>query len=345
MGHARQRLVQRLQHRLPARPVERPQRRDVVIQHALAQHLRDRRLGRQHGREVLVLAFAGDARDQGGRCDHVADAQPRAEELAERRHRDHPRVAQLAQRRLVGATVAQRAVGHILDDPETMLFGQRHDRPPVRRRRGDAGRVLKIRHQIDERRRLAGDLGGEACQIDAVVAERNADHARATAAKRRDGAVVARLLGEHRIARAHQHRRHQVLQLERAVAHQDFVGLHAVAFGEQRAQWRISLLLAVLQDDRRIASDGRRQRLGQRCGGKRLGRRDAAGETDHLMHQRDSSRGTMGAPRAVRQAVAGASGQQARRHQQFGMQDGAAGGATDGVVRQDDQPRSAGRRG
>ena len=99
------------------------------------------------------------------------------------------------------ARPAQQAVGIVLDDDDVVLLGQLEHAPAPLERHRRAARVLEVRDHVEERGRLALELGGERVRVDAVTVDRHADDLGARALQDQDAAVVGRRLDEHALGR------------------------------------------------------------------------------------------------------------------------------------------------
>ncbi len=179
------------------------------------------------------------------------------------------------------AAIAQQAVGGVLDDQKAMLFGERGDALSLRAGAGRAGRVLEVRDDVEELRRVLGQRRFERLEVRAVGLERDAHDRGVVAAKERQRPVVGRRFDEHHVARLHHLQAQELDQLERAVAGQHAVDARALPLGDELAQRLEPGRRAVLHHRRAVRFERRAGGVDDFLDRKRIIGGNAAGEVDH----------------------------------------------------------------
>ncbi len=161
-------------------------------------------------------------------ADEVADADARRDQLGERAHVQDTLRRERPERGLLGAAIAQQAVGRVLEHVDAVLLAQLDDPPALGARAGRTRRVLEVRDRVEELRARAADRGLERTDVGAVRLEGNADHGRAVATQHGDRPVVGRRLGEHDVAGLEQREAEELDDLQRTVGGEDLRRLDAL---------------------------------------------------------------------------------------------------------------------
>ncbi|GIF66197.1 hypothetical protein Ais01nite_42320 [Asanoa ishikariensis] len=174
------------QQGVPAAPVDRTHPAQVPVELAVREEVGEREL--VHGRRATVGLHLGRGElvDQAGRRDQPADPQPGRQRLARRARVDHPvrvEALQSADRR---AVVAVLGVVVVLHHDRVVLPRPTLHRRPGRRRQHATGRPLVGRSQHQR----VGRHPGQGRHVDAVGADRHADHLEAGGPRMLPGIVV-----------------------------------------------------------------------------------------------------------------------------------------------------------
>jgi hypothetical protein len=138
-----------------------------------------------------------------------------------------------------------------------VLGGQVDERAPLVRRQGDPGRVLVVGDHVRELGpdpRL--DERAQLLDVDAVLGERDLVHLGAQVAQAEQRAVVGRLLDDHGVVALDQMLEEQGVGLQRAVGHDDLIGLDPVPLRDPGPQRQVADRRAVGGDATRIDLEG-----------------------------------------------------------------------------------------
>ena len=140
-----------LEHEVAAGGIDRPQALEVAGQHARLEELIDHDLVEGARVEVRRLLERQDLGHVRLVHDHVAEPEPRREDLREGPEQDHPvAVVERLDRRGAAAAVVEVAVGIVLEDRHAMAARDVVDRPLARLAHAHARRVLEARDGVDE---------------------------------------------------------------------------------------------------------------------------------------------------------------------------------------------------
>ena len=181
-----------------------------------------------------------------------ADAQPAADRLGQRVDVDDVRRGEAPQARALLAVEGHRRVDAVLEDEEAALAGQRGQAGAARVGEVGAGRVVAGGLQGDEPDLVAGEDPLERVDVEAVLVDRHAEHARAGRLQRGERAGERRRLDDRDVARSEDRARDEVDRLAGPGRDDDLLGLGGEAArgaegGQLRAQRRQALDLQVLQ--------------------------------------------------------------------------------------------------
>jgi hypothetical protein len=132
-----------------------------------------------------------------GRQHERPHADARGDGLRHRRRVEHALAAIHGQHgRLVGTLEADVAIRVVLEEQEAVLRRERNEPLALRPAGRHAGRVLEVRNDVDESRRVRPAERAERVDVDAVRRQRRRLHGRAEALEQQDGAVVRRRLDD-----------------------------------------------------------------------------------------------------------------------------------------------------
>ena len=278
----RQVALERGAHRVALHAVARADRRHMIAQEAVLDHLVHDALveaGRVQVGRLLGLQQLGEQRR---RRQQVAQPQPRRQHLAEGAEVDRVVAERGRDRRRRRGVVPEVAVGVVLDHRQPVRARRLGERDAARRRQTAPARVLEVGQQVEKTRTTRGRqrLGSRAL---VVAVDRH--EARLVGAEGLQRAEVGRRLDGDRAAGVEQHLAHQVQPLLRAGGDEHARGVGAQALplqigGDPLAQRRVALAGGVLQRVARLLAQHARAGLGHRLDRKGVGRRQAAGERD-----------------------------------------------------------------
>ncbi len=243
-------------------------------------------LGEAGGAQVGALLESLDGPAELRRTDEPADPQCRGEHL---RHAAQPHHALAAggHRHRRRAVEGQQPVRVVLDDEETVAFGELSELCPPRSAERDAARVVEARHGVHQPRAQAGRQPvGEHVDGHAVGVHRHRVQRRPGGLEHLQRPDVHRVLDDHRVARVEHRPRHQVERLLRAAGHDHAVRHHGapeplrLVRRDHLAQAPQARGLAVLDGGR--VGDGVGEGRADPLARQQVGAGQPTGQRDHL---------------------------------------------------------------